>query len=595
MAKRRRISDFSQDCNNTATTAKERGLKKRFFGKSHLLNLPQELVLRILHFLPVQSVLTVSRTSRKLHTLASDPQLWKSKFWARFIYPRIQRRAKLGLPELFSHHDSWTKESSLVSDWKKWLDDHTLIQEERALATPSGLSRDSGIRLRMAIKPTIKTPTLDWKAKFRLRTNWQRGTPRISNLRLLESLVQINTERPQAGLKPKGPPIVGCFYEGYFFAADLVHGVRVFNCGSSTTNNQTPLVERTSSLGNPTCIKVEESLVNDPSRRLYKTRGIDFVVGYHNGSAAILHFDQNSCQLSEKYTKRSFDDNGATELVAFYFPYLAIVTNQNQLKIISFHTSIKSIRNSDGATRLEFPPPDRPYLPSKVVTSLTVDRSWFPTCLSFRRDPSSDEIVASAVFSVRSIIVGSSITLQEFRLAPGFPGLLETYVVSPPLHDALDQAFFGRSAHMAFTTPTCVSYRHPFILTSHADNTLVLYNLYTDEDGKLEIQAGHQLWGHNTSVMAVEVGLRKAVSVDRRGEVRVWDLQGRYEKMHGRDKSVRVGGSGDPLFLNLDGKQGVQTERCLVGFGEEGIVVLDKVKDLDVSTTAFKLAIYDFT
>ncbi|KAK6525500.1 hypothetical protein TWF694_005631 [Orbilia ellipsospora] len=592
MTKRRRLFDDPLDCEETSGESVHRLPKRRFFGKSPLLDLPQELILRVLHFLPVQTLLTVSRTSRKLHSLASDPQLWKSKFWAKFIHPRLQRRQRLCLPDAFDHRSE--EESPFASDWKKWLEDHVLIQEERDLAIATKILPEPKLSPSKLTKPPINPPALDWKAKFRLRSNWQRGTARSNQLHLLDSSPKIDLDKSNGEKCSKGPPIIGSFFEGYFFAIDPTHGVRVYSCRNLKTTRE-PLAQRPNLLGEPTCLRIEESLLNDASHKRHKMRGIDFVVGYSDGSFSIFHFDPISNQLSDKFSKRCFGGMHRTELVAFYFPYLVIITRLNELSILSFHSSmIKPLPNSLNP-KLGLPPPDRPYFKPELVSTLMVDIAWYPACLSFRKDPGSGVIVASIVFSVRNMLIGSSITIQEFRLSPDTPELLESHVSSPPLFEALSQAFFGRTAHMAFTTPTCVSYRYPFILTSHADNTIVLYHLYTHEDGKLGIQAGHQLWGHNTSVMAVEVGLRKAVSVDRRGEVRVWDLQGRYEKTYGRDRSVRVGGSGDPLFLNLDGKKGVQTERCLIGFDEEDIVVMGKVKDLDQSRTDFRLTIYNFT
>ncbi|KAF3941702.1 hypothetical protein ABW19_dt0202852 [Dactylella cylindrospora] len=605
MVKRRRLSDSSPSLPASLPSSRnqeperERVSKRRFFGKSHLLNLPQELILRILHFLPVHTLLTVSRTSRKLHALASDPQLWKSKFWTKFIHPRIQRRARLSLPNTIEQ--SGSKVVLFANDWKLWLDDHILIQEERDLVAqhPGTRKQSDRVTRHSSISSTVapsKGPALDWKAKFRLRSNWQRGSARSSQLNVLTSPEKTESNTISSDVHREGPPLLGRFYEGYFFSADSKHGIRVFDCGKARgTKSDWEILQRPCSLGNPVCMAIEESLLNDTSGKYYKSRGIDFVIGYHNGSYAIYHFDPKSRQLCEKYIKRCFDDKEAIVLVALSFPYLVLITDLNQLSILSFHNSMVISSQTVSGQRLDLPPPKQPLFRPKLVTELGVDRAWFPTCMSFRKDSVSSNLIASIVFSIRSITIGSSITVQELHLSSEVAHLVSTNVASPPMYDAFDQVFFGRTANMAFTAPTCVSYRHPYILTSHADNTLVLYYLFSDADGKLGIRSGHQLWGHNTSVMAVEVGLRKAVSVDRRGEVRVWDLQGRYEKLSGRDRSVRVGGSGDPLFLNLDGKQGVQTERCLVGFGEEGIVVMDKVKDLDHSKTDFRLVVYDFT
>ncbi|KAF3919890.1 hypothetical protein ABW21_db0206211 [Orbilia brochopaga] len=597
MAKRRRLSESASDPQTPPAESRERRSKRRFFGKSPLLDLPQELILRILDFLPVQSLLTVSRASHKLHALASDPQLWKSKFRSKFVHPRLQRRARLGLPASLGYQG--IPDSISAKDWKLWLDDHVLIEEERDLAARSLAASKQAVtasrRPSSGSLAPLKPPRLDWKGKFRLRSNWERGTARSDHLSLLALAPAPEPVQHSGEPKIQYPPILGCFCQSYFISADSKNGVRIFTCAGPAENRRQEVARRPISLGNPTCIKVEESLYNDTSGKRLNTRGLDFVIGYHNLSFAIYHFDPTSRLLSEKYIHRRFKEDERIELAAFCFPYLVTITSLNQCSIVGFHNSLVETAGEDSDPKLKLPPPSQPFLPPIRVASLEVDEAWFPTSTSFRRDSDTNEIIASVVFSVRSIIVGASIAVQEFHLASDTPRLRKSQVASPPLHDALDQAFLGRIASMAFTTPTCVSYRYPYIMTSHADNTLVLYSLHCDEDGKLVIAPGHKLWGHNSSVMTVEVGLKKAVSVDRRGEVRVWDLISRSEKKFGKDGSTRIVGSGDPLFLNLDGKLGIQTERCSVGFGDEGIVVMEKAKDLDHSTLDFRLVVYDFT
>ncbi|RVD89178.1 uncharacterized protein DFL_000196 [Arthrobotrys flagrans] len=594
MGKRRRLPDDGDDDGSARPAqGREPTPKRRYFGKSHLLALPQELILRVLHFLPVQSLLTVSRVSRKLHTLASDQQLWKTKFWAKFILPRLQRRARLSIPDSYGSREP-EPEPGTVTDWKMWLEDHVLIQEERSLAAlvPSSTTSTPVKRHNTAIngypssskQPEIKKSTLDWKGKFRLRSNWQRGVAQSSEVELLNSASKNDS---------KAPPIVGKFYEGYFFSADTQHGVRVFG-HRGNSKELVELARRPIILGEPTCMSLEESLLNDTSRKRHETRNIDFAVGFHNGSYAIYYFDPTSGRLREKYLKHKFDDIERIEIIAFYFPYLLIITRLNELSIISFQNTIKK----KGATDLDgrLPNPDMPFLPPTLVKTLSVDQAWLPSCLSLRKDPVSNKTIGTCVFTVRSVIIGTSITIQEFHLSTGKPELLETQTTNPPLHEALDYVFFGRAAQLAFTAPTCVSYRYPFIMTSHADNTLVLYNMFTNEEGKIEILSGHRLWGHNASVMSVEVGLRRAVSVDRRGEVRFWDLQGRSERPYGRDRSTRLVGSGDPLSLNIGGTHNFPRERCAVGFGEENVVVMEKVNNSEKEGKAgFSLLVYDFT
>ncbi|KAK6498542.1 hypothetical protein TWF481_011130 [Arthrobotrys musiformis] len=597
MVKRRRLPDDDDDGSARPAQGREPTPKRRYFGKSHLLALPHELILRVLHFLPVQSLLTVSRVSRKLHTLASDQQLWKTKFWTKFVLPRLQRRARLSLPDSYGSREP-EPEPGIVIDWKLWLEDHVLIQEERDLAalmpsssssnapTPPKRHSTSTNGAPSPQQPGAKKPTLDWKAKFRLRSNWQRGVARSTELKLLNSIPKTVN---------KTPPIVGKFYEGYFFSADTENGVRVFG-RQGHSNELVELARRPIVLGEPTCMSLEESLLNNTTRKRHETRGIDFVVGYHNGSYAIYYFDPVSLRLREKYLKHKFDDTDRIEIIAFHFPYLFIITRLNELSILSFQNTAKREGDKDSDGRLPQIEPDVPFQPPTLVEIFSVDQSWIPSCLSIRKDPVSEKIIGTCVFTVRSIVVGTSITVQEFHLSGDEPDLLEMQLASPPLHEALDYVFFGRAAQLAFTAPTCVSYRYPFIMTSHADNTLVLYNMFTNEEGKIEILSGHRLWGHNASVMSVEVGLRKAVSLDRRGEIRFWDLQGRSERPYGRDRSTRLIGSGDPLSLNIGGAHNFPKERCTVGFGEENVVIMERINGSEKEDKAgFGLLVYDFT
>src|SRR5205085_10815631 len=75
-------------------------------------------------------------------------------------------------------------------------------------------------------------------------------------------------------------------------------------------------------------------------------------------------------------------------------------------------------------------------------------------------------------------------------------------------------------------SPTSISYSHPYLLTSHRDNTLTLY-LARSSDKEITIGQPRRLWGHTTGVARAGVaGRGPAVSVSQiGGEVRVWELE----------------------------------------------------------------------
>lgn len=92
--------------------------------------------------------------------------------------------------------------------------------------------------------------------------------------------------------------------------------------------------------------------------------------------------------------------------------------------------------------------------------------------------------------------------------------------------------------------PTSLSYSHPFLLTSHSDNTLTMYLVFSSAD-KLVIRDSRRLWGHTSSVSSVQVGDRgKAVSVSPRGnEIRIWELESAVSSssspLRSRSRSIR--------------------------------------------------------
>ncbi|KAK3896634.1 hypothetical protein C8A05DRAFT_39818, partial [Staphylotrichum tortipilum] len=53
--------------------------------------LSDELLLRILSFLPPRRLLALAPVSRRLYHLAADSQLWRALYYARFVLPRAMR------------------------------------------------------------------------------------------------------------------------------------------------------------------------------------------------------------------------------------------------------------------------------------------------------------------------------------------------------------------------------------------------------------------------------------------------------------------------------------------------------------------------
>src|SRR5438045_3603731 len=57
----------------------------------HLSALSDELLIRILHLLPISALLNCHFLSHRLYRLSSDSQIWKNLYYNRFVLPRALR------------------------------------------------------------------------------------------------------------------------------------------------------------------------------------------------------------------------------------------------------------------------------------------------------------------------------------------------------------------------------------------------------------------------------------------------------------------------------------------------------------------------
>lgn len=128
----------------------------------HLTDLSDELLIRILHNLPIQTLLQCQRLSHRFYTLAGDSQLWKNLYYNRFVLPRALRipGPKTDAALHFSSRGS------------KWLDENTLLGKKT-----------------------------DWKGQYKLRHNWSIGACEVQEIHVADRpsvpsmLVKLSTLR----------------------------------------------------------------------------------------------------------------------------------------------------------------------------------------------------------------------------------------------------------------------------------------------------------------------------------------------------------------------------------------------------------------
>ncbi|KAF2219294.1 hypothetical protein BDZ85DRAFT_268767 [Elsinoe ampelina] len=434
--------------------------------------LSQELILRILSSLPVTDLVVCHRVSRHFKDLAADSQLWKAHYYNRFVRPRASR-----IPGIRESEDS-DQRLHFSSKVSRWLDEDGLVK---------------------------KGHTTNWKRQYKLRHNWSQGTCSVSEVAVSE---QVSI-----------PPLLVQMRESTIFMADRADGLRAWNSTSGAEMLAVTNIHGSSSP--PTSLAVDASKISEDTTLV--------ATGFQDGSFDINELDHRSRVFRLRY-RHPASSNGMLSAVAFSFPYLATMTANQLLSVYKFR--------DPSAANLSSP---------TLVHSLHSHTSYPPLSLSIRPSPSA--ILVSIAYTLRSYLSGWTVGIQELHLSPTDSTLLNSRLVSAispsPSVPRFQQSnysvfpftstdpqqttssFFRETAHTEIhTLPTSLSYNHPYLLVSHADNTLTLY-LVTSTSTTLTISPGRRLWGHTSSVSGTTIGLRgRAVSVTKRGdEVRLWNLE----------------------------------------------------------------------
>ncbi|KAJ4289723.1 hypothetical protein N0V90_011053 [Kalmusia sp. IMI 367209] len=154
---------------------------RRIPATDRISNLSDEILVRILSFVPVPSLLLCQRVSKKFKRLALDSELWKAAYYKHFVLPRATRIP--GIKDSNATSDRLRYSSKL----SRWLDDGHLIKNGR------------------------KT---NWKQQYRLRHNWAQGQCAVSEIVVAE--------------RPPEPPLLVMMSHGTIFTADSISGLRAW-------------------------------------------------------------------------------------------------------------------------------------------------------------------------------------------------------------------------------------------------------------------------------------------------------------------------------------------------------------------------------
>lgn len=500
------------------------------------------------------------RLSRRFHALGGDSELWKRQYYSHWVRPRARRLANIRRQAKPNSSDYSPKVAT-------WLD-HGHLAPEGQLT--------------------------NWKRQYRLRHNWSRGLCRLTEV-----------EFPRSS----SPPVLAKLCAGIVFTADALHGLRAWAAKDPARCLAT--ISFDLSTPQPTALAVSD-----------KDGGIEVVVGFDDGRFSRFGLDIRKGRFNLRSIHVAFS-NGAITAMALSSPYLLTVS---QWKTLALHRLDSFGNDSEG--KLDVPEP-------RELASLRADNMVAPMTLSLRVSPL--EIVVTIVYSFFHIGCGWSLGIQELRfdkqgqqLESRLASTVDSQYGIKPLQ-ATSSPGSGRhssSVRMAENShtnpsgpsilhlqpPTSMSYSHPYLLTSHADNTLTMY-LVVSNSNSLFVRGGQRLWGHTSSVSAVQVTNRgKAVSVSSHGnEVRIWELEttisslgshrplkeessievspGNREQSRSRTNfspDGKVLGVGLDLSRDTPQKRS-ETHEC-IGFDDERVYLL---REKDIRTHS--LECYDFT
>ncbi|OBT56936.1 hypothetical protein VE04_03010 [Pseudogymnoascus sp. 24MN13] len=428
-------------------------------------------------------------------------------------------------------------------------------------------------------KPTVSR--IDWKAKYRLKHNWSRGSADVREIGLVADGQGMDTH--PIGQEDKNPDtgsLTVRIVDGKVLTVDHSSGLRVWdlqrNGASSKCIARVDLDNDSQSA--PTALALDYTL---------ETGAVRAAIGFKNGGFGIWKFDITSVEMDGVFLK-ILSRSGSDQALSLY-----ILEDKAASKSCTSICDVDVLEASNRTFSTGDKPPTK-TMSTRLITSLKSQTTWPPLSLSIRATPKT--IIASIAYALPTYSSGWSVGLQELHIShngtishsrlasaiePGFHPLL-----SPISSSAENSPSTSSSAPNAAgpgrpptnPRPSSLSYSHPYLLASHSNNTLALY-LVTSTLDDLKISAARTLWGHTSSVSGAHVGVRgKAVSISSGGEeLRVWELERGL-------RSRRV--------VNEERTGSVQTTNRgdWIGFDDEVVVVLKEAEDGGKA-----LVVYDFT
>jgi WD40 repeat protein len=566
MPSKRTVSDndnFAPPAKRQAIQQGQSSLSTTLATVDLLSTLSDELLVRILSFLPLKTLLGIAPVSRRFYRLTDDLQLWRNLYYVRFVLPRAMR-----IPGL--RHGPGMRYFAPQAAQR----DGGRNQLEELGRLPSQASSQSQV---------------DWKRQYKIRHNWSRGSCAVEEVSVGDS--------PSPGISTRKTLVRVAV--GVAVTADFSAGLRVWDIKTRKLLAQASLSDAGSQ-------SVPSSLVLDDQG--ISSKILDACVGFNDGSFAIWSCDTASKQIVSLY-RHERSTSGTLVGVAFSYPYVLTATDKLLLSLYKF--AQVNPRRSPGGIDTAGKTLPAPFL----LASLKSHTPRAPLALSIRKTANSVIASIAYTFAARQ---GWSIGVQDLILRPtdsvnglGEYKLTSRIAYTAPIASGTPAYDSNRRQHHPRETPSFVtevdmmtessldpraspislSYSHPYLLATLSDNTLILY-LCTSDTKSLSLSPGTRLWGHTSGISGAEITPRgRAVSVSHRGdELRVWELEGRVS---GKSVEIRprdILEATENAKTSTDLRTNLDDHRKWVGFDDETVIVLK-----ETVTGRQALMVYDFT
>lgn len=536
----------------------ERPTKSTRLIADRISNLSDELLLRILSFVPTATLATCHRVSNRFKTIASDSELWKGAYYERFIRPKTLR-----------HFAGKRRHARLQSKLGKWLDEQDLVRGGK------------------------KT---NWKRQYKIRHNWATGSCDLSEIHV--------------AARPPVPTPLAQLHEGIVFSVDSEFGLRAWSYKTEQKLLATLALqcERESHDGRtrPTTLALSSEA---PTADI-----VWIAVGFESGAFGMYSYDKTQGRFSHAYNHPS-SSNGTLSALAFTPPYLLSVTANNILSVYKFRLSafVKPSQTMEPPMLLAslkshtMWPPLAVALRSHDANLVASVAYCSPTYLS------------GWSTGIQEVMLTPGGEILDSRVASALPQGF-TSIAQPENIMATHRT--GLGIRPLQSKPTSLSYAHPYLLLSNSDNTLTVHLVRSTAAalsiGSGRKLWGHTSSIFTAQIGA----RGKAVSVSVRGnEVRVWDLEGgralasesddlpfteagtrifaerKSASLHSGFEipclddvdDVAVSRTGSPFFAPSSDDD-LAVTRGWVGFDEENVMVLREHQQGNQS-----LMVYDFT